>query len=955
MKKLSKILSVILAISMIFGTVAYAADFSDVTADNKHYDSIKILSALGIINGYEDGTFGPDRDVTRAEFATMLMRAMASAGFGSSDPAGMPFTDLTAASWAISDIRTAYDLGIINGMTETTFEPNSNVTYEQALKMIVCALNYGEQANAVQATVSNMPWYYGYMQTARNLGLVENISVIETKPAKRKEIAQMIYNALDVYMLEKVEVSGGGNMYMESKQTWLNDKLKVIKSRGEVLADETNSIDGGAIARPGQILLTDEVNKTTITVNKNGVSTTGLLGKAVDYYYKSDDLGNKSLVLIYSKGGANQSVVIEAENISSITGNYASGYTINYYESATAIKPVSLTVSATPSISVNGEVKTNVTANQLNIEGGKLEIIFDGAKYSKINVESLETYVVKSVNRSDKCIVDMYRTSGPNNPLYIDDEDNNFVINMVNSSGSKIGFSNLAQYNVLTVRRGAGVAGRTTLDITVSTKNVSGTIKAKDADMININGTQYPISAYMDMYSGNDLNTLSVGDSCKAYLDKDGKIAYIIKSASSSTYYGYIADAGKSNDDILKFAIISDKTTKVGSPYISGASKITIDGIAYTDPNLALAKLEEAAGLSTANIDGFTVSAGKKLYSQLVKYTINSAGEISAIDTAVVSTEEDPTDETVFKPFAVTRDAQKKMQYKSSSYDFMGENNSKFRINSSTKVFLVPLDRYDFDSYGRKSSSFFKDGIKYVVEPYDVNGSLNIAGAIIVYETTETEAKVEYSTPLFVISSISQSTNSDGDSCDKVTGYQISTSGTVSEKTVYTTGIGVVSGKYSVGDVIMYVADNKGYLVDDSLTTANKFKLLLDVSNFTNGFEHVGNSKYNTVAYNCELYSGLLVGADVDGSTQMFDIAMTNDPAQCGTAQTYSMTANSSVKYFVYDSSKASDIEKLVQHDTLDLTAFASYNDTVATGTPSASKMFAYKYNNVVKMIMIIK
>ncbi|MEE1042948.1 MAG: S-layer homology domain-containing protein, partial [Clostridia bacterium] len=894
-------------------------------------------------------------DVTRAEFATMLMRAMASAGFGSSDPAGTPFTDLTAASWAISDIRTAYDLGIINGMTETTFEPNNNVTYEQALKMIVCALNYGEQANSIQATVSNMPWYYGYLQTARNLGLVENISVIETKPAKRKEIAQMIYNALDVYMLEKVEVSGGGNMYMESKQTWLADKLKVTKSRGEVLADETNTIDGsGATARPGQILLTDEVNKTTITVSKNGISTTGLLGKAVDYYYKSDDLGNKSLVLIYSKGGESQSVIIDAENISSITGNYTSGYTISYYESATAVRPISLNVSANPAISFNGELKTNVTANQLNIEGGKLEIIFDGASYSKINVESLETYVVKSVNRTDKYIVDMYRTSG-SNTLYIDDEDNQFVINMKNTSGSNISLSNLSQYNVLTVKRGAGVAGRTTLDITVSTKNVSGTIKAKDTDMININGTQYPISAYMKRYSGNDLNTFSVGDSCKAYIDKDGKIAYMIKSASSSTYYGYIADAGKGNDDVLKFAIISDKTTKVGSPYISGANKITIDGIAYTDPNLALAKLKESAELNTANIDGFTAQAGKVLYSQLVKYTINSAGEISAIDTAVISTEEDPADETVFKPFAVTRDAQDKMQYKASSYDFVGENNSKFRINSSTKVFLVPLDRYDFDLYGRKSSSFFKDGIKYVVEPYDVSGSLNIAGAVIVYQTAETEAKIEYNTPLFVISAISQSTNSDGDSCDKVTGYQISTSGTVTEKTVYTTGVGVISGKYSVGDVIMYVADSKGYLVDDSATTGTKFKQLLNVKSFANGFEHVGNNKYNTVAYNCELYAGLLIGADVDGTTQMFDIAMTNNPADCGTAQAYSMSANSSVKYFVYDSTKTSDSDKLTQQDALDLTAFASYNDTIQSGTPNATKMFVYKYNNVVRMIMIIK
>ena len=210
MKKMSKILAVLLTLTMLFGTVGYAASFSDVTSENNFYESIQILSGLGIINGYTDGTFGPERDVTRAEFSTMLMRAMASAGIGSSDPAGTPFTDLNDAAWAIGDIRTAYDLGIINGMTATTFEPNSKVTYEQALKMIDCALNYGGQADSVyQAAVATNPatkWYYGYVQTAKSLGLTDNFVIMQEQPAKRAQIAQMIYNALEVNMLEKLNM-----------------------------------------------------------------------------------------------------------------------------------------------------------------------------------------------------------------------------------------------------------------------------------------------------------------------------------------------------------------------------------------------------------------------------------------------------------------------------------------------------------------------------------------------------------------------------------------------------------------------------------------------------------------------------------------------------------------------------------------------------------------------------
>ena len=944
MKKLSKILAVILAISMIFGTVTYAAEFSDVTTENKYYEPIRILSALGIINGYEDGTFGPDRDVTRAEFATMLMRAMASAGMGSSDPAGTPFKDLNDASWAISDVRTAYDLGIINGMTETTFEPNNNVTYEQALKMIVCALNYGEQATSVQAMAPNMPWYYGYLQTARSIGLVDGVSVIETQPAKRKEIAQMIYNALSVNMLEKLEVNTGGNMYMESTRTWLKDKLKVTRTHGEVVADESNTMDvGGAVARPGQAILTDEVEKKTITIEKNGVSLAGLLGKGVEYFYRTDDFGTKSLVLIYGKSGSNYAVKVDAVNIDNISGSYSSGYTVRYYESVEAVRPITLTVAPNPTISINGEVVTNVTPNQLNIEGGTLEFIADGANYSKINVESLETYVVKSVNRADNYIVDMYRSSSQTPQLTINHDDGNFVINMKNTSGSSLSLTNLAQYNVLTVRRGAGVAGRTTLDITVSTKNVSGVIKSMDTDKIDINGTKYTISTYMKRYSGNDLNNFSVGDNCKAYLDKDGNIAYMVKSASASTYYGYLS-YGAVKDDVLKLALISSKTPTMGSPYVEVASRVTVDGVPFSNnPNGVLTALQAGANLPTANIDGI-----RNGYSQLIKYTINQAGLISEIETAVTTTEEDPTDENVFKGFTVARKNGNLMTYKSSSSDFIGASNTdKFRINSSTQVFLVPSDRSNYDSYGRKSKSLFRDNVNYIVEAYDITGSLNIAGAVVVYESEATRAKIEYNTPLFVITGIKQ-TSKDDVNRDAVTGYQVSSSGSVTEKTIYSEYAGMFSG-YSVGDVIMYVEDNKGYVTD----TATTLKLLVDAENFVAGSSHLGD--YAAKTNYSEFITGLLYGAGVDGSTQMFDIATVNSVAACETAEATSLTANSSVKYFVYDSTQTDAAKKLTKHDSLELESFPAYLGTKDDETPSATKMFVYIYNKVVKMIMIIK
>ncbi len=941
MKKLSKVLAALLTVTMLFGmiTITNAAAFSDVGSDNKYHDSITILSAFGIINGYEDGTFGPDKDVTRAEFATMLMRAMASAGIGSTDAAGTPFTDIEG-HWGISDIRTAYDLGIINGMTLTTFEPNSNVTYEQALKMIVCALNYGGQADSIQATAPTQPWYYGYLQTARTLGLTDNVSVLTGQPAKRAHIAQMIYNALDVNMLEKVEVAGGGTMYMESNQNWLKDKLKITKSRGELLADETNTMaENGAVARAGYALFTDEVNGGTITIAKNGISLNGLLGKSVEYYYKSDVDGAKKLVLAYSKSGSNESLVIDASNLYKVTGSYDSGYTIQYYESATSSRAREAKVTARPIISINGEVKTGITPSDLNIEAGTIELISDGGDYNKINVESYETYVVKSVNKTDKYIVDMYRPSG-SNTLYIDDEDSDYQITMKNSSGSNVSINNLSQYNVLTVKRGQGTAGRITLDITVSTKNVSGAIKEIDTEYIIINGTEYDISSYLDKYGSSALDSLNTGDNCKAYLDKDGKIAYITKTASNSSYFGYIAAASISREDVVRVALISKKTPSMGSPYVNVAKKVKIDGISYTDSEEILDLLAESAEADNTNVDG-----NGNTYSQLVKYTINSSGEITEIDTAIISEKEDPEDETTFRAYEVARKDDGTMQY-SSSYDFIGASKTdKFRINSSTEVFLVPLDRSEFDSYGRKSSSFFKDGSKYIVEAYNVTGGLNIAEAVVVYETEATEAVVEYNTPLFIISSIAQKPNEDGNSSDYVTGYQVTSSGSVSEKSYYTADVDVIASNYSVGDAIIFVTDNKGYIKEDTIILA------LDADEFEADKEVIkeGSSTHYT-----ELYKGLLVGADIDGTSQMFELALVDDPEDCSDGTTYSNKASSSTKFFVYDP-EAKGSEKITQQDGFDLTSLASYNETVETGTPEAAKLFIYAYYGAVRAIIVVK
>ena len=71
MKNLKKVLALVVALTMVLGTVGFAA-YTDVAEDAGEYTAVSTLSSLGILTGYEDGSFKPDGDITRAEFAAVV-------------------------------------------------------------------------------------------------------------------------------------------------------------------------------------------------------------------------------------------------------------------------------------------------------------------------------------------------------------------------------------------------------------------------------------------------------------------------------------------------------------------------------------------------------------------------------------------------------------------------------------------------------------------------------------------------------------------------------------------------------------------------------------------------------------------------------------------------------------------------------------------------------------------
>ncbi|MEK5480037.1 alpha-amylase family glycosyl hydrolase [Paenibacillus sp. FSL R5-0407] len=118
-----------------------SSGMSDVAENSYYAGYVAALSELGIVSGYEDGTFRPSQTITREQMATLLMKAYAQVtGQSANEAAGAEeaFSDLGKASaYAVDSIKAAKALGIMNGMGQNKFEPAATSTREQVAAVLI--------------------------------------------------------------------------------------------------------------------------------------------------------------------------------------------------------------------------------------------------------------------------------------------------------------------------------------------------------------------------------------------------------------------------------------------------------------------------------------------------------------------------------------------------------------------------------------------------------------------------------------------------------------------------------------------------------------------------------------------------------------------------------------------------------------------------------------------------
>ncbi len=227
-------LAMLLSVMVVGAGAATFGDQESITND----EAVDMCVALNIIGGYEDGTFRPAGNVTRAEMCKMICVAL-NGGKEPTMGSGLigTFNDVATSDWSAPYIEYCVSQGIVGGVGGGRFNPTGNITGTQAAKMLLCILGYDA---AIQGYIGNDFWETKINVDAAQKGLYDELANIDASAAlTRDQAAQMIWNALQANEVEYVTTlvpgpNGTLTSQVDVKDRWdsgLNKKITLLNDK----------------------------------------------------------------------------------------------------------------------------------------------------------------------------------------------------------------------------------------------------------------------------------------------------------------------------------------------------------------------------------------------------------------------------------------------------------------------------------------------------------------------------------------------------------------------------------------------------------------------------------------------------------------------------------------------------------------------------------------------------
>lgn len=819
-KNLKKVISSVAALTMVASSVAaFAVDFPDVESTASYAQAVQELSALDVISGYEDGTFGPDKLVTRAEITKMIVDALAERSSAEASTESTKFADVSADHWAKGYINQGVADGFIAGMSDTEFDPDANVTYVQAQKMLVSAIGYETYAQAQGG------WPIGYKTYAASLDITKGISGIkDSTELTRAQVAQMIDNAMDtplcVIASWKPEWNGTKTPNLETRdgkegrayETLFTEKHDAYKVYGRVTeTSKTGSVDTDKVTF--QVEKADNFDDQEVKAD-SPVSEDMYIGdsKADNYLrtysqaliQKNDD--DEFTILSIAAAAANKSVTVASEDFDE---NKSTDEALYFFPAGTTkgstkyqldtINGVKIYINGVESSKSIAELRDyldkNETASVTLQKETEVGSTSTSAKYNTIMVSSYVTAIVDEViDKTNETSVnfDTY-SSGIQAKMTVNKDDDNYTYSF-KLDGKDIEAKDLQPNDVLNIAYNTtGSFRESSFYDVIVTRNVVDGVKCTSRNdskgEYTIGGTKYKAAEGMDI----DVETST---EYSLYLDHFGRIAKADENSVSKNY-GVLKNIYKKAGGDYMAQIITKKGTeeeyKVDSDKVNEYATYLKYATFYSD-----AKKENKIDTTKKDWQSKVVAFDEPKYStsqpksvaypeQVVEYSVSSSSNKITIKNG-----------GVIAPTAA--DA----EYKES-----GNKIGSVKMADSTVI--LDLSEVDTkDSYSVVSS--LNDGSNYVAYGYDKSKSDNTYRFVIITEGTSSVFNSETQLAIFNGSEV---IDKDGDK----TAYNLVVNGeekqfVLDDDVVITGNAGktVAEDAFDEGDVLVYATNSEGYI-----------------------------------------------------------------------------------------------------------------------------------------------
>lgn len=669
-KNLKKVISSVAALTMVASSVAaFAVDFPDVESTASYAQAVQELSALDVISGYDDGTFGPDKLVTRAEITKMIVDALAERSSAEASTESTKFADVSADHWAKGYINQGVADGFIAGMSDTEFDPDANVTYVQAQKMLVSAIGYETYAAAQGG------WPTGYKTYAASLDITKGISgITDNTELTRAQVAQMIDNAMDaplcVIASWKTEWNGTRTPNLETRdgkegrayETLFTEKHDAYKVYGRVTkTSKTDDLVADKVAFKvekadnfdDEEITTDNMQEPDMYIGNSGADNY-LLIYAQALIQKNDD--DEYTILSIAPAAANKTVTLASEDYDS-TKSADAASALYFYPAGTTKGSVKYALDKEGfEVYVNGVKDDNYSSNIGNLktylastETASVTLqkkTKDGSTstssdYNIVMISTYATAIVESVtDKSNQTTIYFDdQSTGVSTKLVVDKEDDKKSYSFI-LDGAAIEPTELQEDDVLNIAydnsNNRSFSDSSFYDVYV-TRNVVEGVKCTSIkkDSENPDNTEYTMGGTKYKAAEGMSIKAEISTEYTLNLDHFGRIARIDETASSKNY-----------------GILKNIYKKAGGDYMAQVITKTGAEEEYKIDTKNVASYQAILGSNIGN-DGVSYAdedALKKAYvAHVIDYSVSSSSNKITIKNAEALTYDKVADDKEYK------------------------------------------------------------------------------------------------------------------------------------------------------------------------------------------------------------------------------------------------------------------------------------------------------------------